>query len=437
MGSLTFENCIIYYNEKDSMGKIILADNAFLTIKDSSVVCKGYDKSYFISCGGKNTIGIINTIFTDCSYFLKASWVKSFFMNHCELNNCNKEFVSIHDAEQCRIFENNILQNDISDFNYTGNEQGKDYGYLFSLYSRSDILLNSNVISETSGFREKYCDDDGSKNKICYFWHKNIVVTGCSFRGISSCVAGKHFNGCKFENCLKGIDFINADKLLVEGCTFNHCTNVIVGWGDAVTTIKNCRFMHCYGILIAPGSPDGGINIEFCDFKDTKLVDDNRYVDNLRDVAPLASIVYCSDHTREKSNIRFLYSHGSFKTNHIRRCVFDGVELENAFLISTHTIGSEKPRKEALYVEDCIFRNCTTQKASGKIIQEYVKYDTLFKETKDFHINIVSNCRGLDEVKVVPAKNKENVKQVTVSSGIVGALGNMGVIPDSIVQRKE
>ena len=113
------------------------------------------------------------------------------------------------------------------------------------------------------------------------------------------------------------------------------------------------------------------------------------------------------------------------------------MELENAFLISTHTIGSEKPRKEALYVEDCIFRNCTTQKASGKIIQEYVKYDTLFKETKDFHINIVSNCRGLDEVKVVPAKNKENVKQVTVSSGIVGVLGNMGVIPDSIVQRKE
>ena len=418
MGSLTFENCIIYYNEKDSMGKIILDDNAFLTIKDSSVVCKGYDKSYFISCEGKNTIGIINTIFTDCSYFLNASCVKSFFMNHCELNNCNMEFVSISGAEQCCISENNILQNDISDFNHNGNEQRKNYGYLFSLHSSSDILLNNNTISETDGFREKFCNDDKSKNTICYFWDKNIVASQCSFRGISSCVAGKHFDSCKFENCLKGIEFIHADKLLVEDCSFNHCTNIIVGSGDAVTTIKNCRFMHCYGILIAPGSCSGGINIEFCEFCDTKLVDNSHDNYNLFNTLVMGSLVGGLSSilldTQDKSSIRFLYSPQNFKTNYIKRCVFDRVELGDAFLISTYILSSKKPKEAALYVEDCIFKNCATQKKSGKIIKEYTQYDTSFKETKNFHINIVSNCRGLDEVKVVPAKNKDNKGQAFI-----------------------
>ena len=104
------------------------------------------------------------------------------------------------------------------------------------------------------------------------------------------------------------------------------------------------------------------------------------------------------------------------EANYIKKCIFDGVELGDNFLIGA--VGHEKPAGIVTYIESCDFKNCTTKGASRKIIKEYIKYDTLFKKNIDFHANHVSGCRGLDKV------NKEGTKTETVEIRTISTTGN-------------
>lgn len=60
--------------------------------------------------------------------------------------------------------------------------------------------------------------------------------------------------------------------------------------------------------------------------------------------------------------------------------------------------GSEKIDDYVGIIEDCDFRNCYTRRPSQKIINEYYKYDTLFKKNIAFHAINIRDCRGLDKI---------------------------------------
>ena len=67
------------------------------------------------------------------------------------------------------------------------------------------------------------------------------------------------------------------------------------------------------------------------------------------------------------------------------------------------------------FIEECDFKNCSTNRSSGKIIKEYLSYDTLFKKNQQFHANTISKCKGLDKINR-EGKEAENVEVRTTTA---------------------
>lgn len=104
------------------------------------------------------------------------------------------------------------------------------------------------------------------------------------------------------------------------------------------------------------------------------------------------------------------------RTNRIERCLFDGVETQDHFLIATSSGG--KPISEIIIVKDCIFRNCSTERASEKIIRQYVKYTDNQNKTRDFQAIKTINCSGLDMI------NKNETETENISVRTISTTGN-------------
>lgn len=114
------------------------------------------------------------------------------------------------------------------------------------------------------------------------------------------------------------------------------------------------------------------------------------------------------------------------RANSLKKCIFDGVELGDNFLIAA--IGNEKPSGTVTYIESCDFKNCSTKRESGKIIKEYIKYDTLFKKDIDFHANHVSECRGLDKINMEGTETETvEIRTVSTTGNSIGSAFAMGV----------
>ena len=407
-GSLEFEHCIIYYNESDAADEITLAKGARISIRNSIVVCKGYDKNHFISCEGDNRVIIESTTFIDCSYFLKSGNSCSFSMTKCELKNCFEQFISIYvdDESVCEISSNMIIQDDLNPF-YINNRDNFRMPELINVssYGGKQVHFEENVIIENPKFKKTGVDNKDSDNRLIYFSCDNAKVTNCSFRGISTAIRCAYIKECKFENCTEAIqtttNWRSTKKPIIDNCVFKNCTNIIQADND--TRITNCQFVSCYNNLISSDRFDGGIYVEFCQFMNTKnLIDED--VIRGKHLGRIASIIFRRGKGAETNS------------NYLKKCIFDGVEIGDNFLIVANAW--EKPSGTITYIEECDFKNCATKRLSGKIIKEYIQYDTLFKKDKDFHANYISNCRGLEKI------NKEGIKTEQVEVWTMSTLGN-------------
>ena len=139
----------------------------------------------------------------------------------------------------------------------------------------------------------------------------------------------------------------------------------------------HCKFEKCYNNLIST-LYGGGVNINFCEFKDIKVINPNPNC-----------YVFAIDLKRSKDS--------NSSSSSIKNCIFDGVKLINDYLIGTSTC--EKPKGYVGHVNECTFKNITTNYKSKRIIKEDLKYETAFKKIKSFKAISVYNCRGLDNVK--------------------------------------
>ena len=73
--------------------------------------------------------------------------------------------------------------------------------------------------------------------------------------------------------------------------------------------------------------------------------------------------------------------------------------MGEGFLIAAKNY-HEKPNGATAYIEECVFNNCSTKRSSGKIIKEFILYDTMFKKDESFHANRIVNCKGLDKINL-------------------------------------
>ncbi|MDO4464546.1 MAG: hypothetical protein Q4C57_08350 [Bacillota bacterium] len=400
-GNLIFDHCIINYNETDDGDEITLSKNASLTITNSVVICKGFDENAFITCEGDTQITLDRNSFEDCSYFIKSSFVCVFSMTNCRLHNCYEGFLSIYsgDKSDCVIRDNIIIQDGFNSF-YTKNNRFR-CPTLICVYSHGNIVeFYNNIILEEEGFRRDGVEEGKGGNRITYFSCDDGEVRNCSFKGISQSIVALKYAECKFEKCTEAIrprkSYLSSSAPCIDNCVFVECTNVISTVEN--TQITNCQFVSCYNYIIMPLSFDGGVSVEFCQFINTKNTFKNSFSD-----------CFCVTFRRAKES--------KTRANYLKKCIFDGVELGDNFLIGA--LGFEKPSGTVTYIEGCDFKNCSTKRTSGKIIKEYIKYDTLFKKNIDFHANQVSKCRGLDKV------NKERTETETVEIRTVSTEGNV------------
>ena len=404
-GGLTFDHCIINYNETDAGDEITLRRNANLTITNSVVICKGFDKSFFITCEGDNQIILEKNSFEDCSYFIKSGCDCVFSMTNCQLHNCYMNFLSLYrgDKSDCVIKDNIIIQDGLKSFYTRENSVGNPVLIDVSSYGKKVEFCNNSILEEKE-FRRVGSAEGEDRNRITYFSCNDGEVKNCSFKNLSQPITVHKYIECRFENCTAAIRPRNAysssDAPCIDNCVFVECTNVISTIEK--TKITNCQFVSCYNDIISPSDYNGGVSVEFCQFINTK----NTKEDNL--FVRVFSGLSCLTFQRAKES--------KTSANYLKKCIFEGVELGDNFLIGA--LGIEKPYGTVTYIENCDFKKCATKRASGKIIKEYIQYDTLFKKNIDFHANHVSDCRGLDKV------NKEGTDTGAIEIRTISTTGN-------------
>lgn len=400
-GNLEIDHCVVYYNESEASDEITLAEGANLYIRNSLVICKGFDKNYFISCSGGNNVVYEQTTFIDCSYMIESKSAINFTMRMCELKNCYSEFVRIWIGEDsaCDISSNKIIQDNLSQFHIDNQEEMRrlELISISSYGNKKNIKFYDNIIREDESFRKAGEGERDSDNHLKYLYCRKGDVFSCSFIGISTPINVEEVRECKFENCTAAID----TSEIIDNCVFQNCTNVITTGNN--TQITNCQFVSCYNKIIKSESFFGGVRVEFCQFANTKsFAVEKSHFDIFDRIA-------CITFRRAKES--------KARANYLKKCIFDGVEMDDKFLIAAE--GYEKPSGVVTYIEECDFKNCSTKRSSGKIIKEYIQYDTLFKKNLDFHANSISNCRGLDKI------NKEGVESDNVVVQTTATTGNM------------
>ncbi len=413
-GKLTFENCIIYYNDTDASNEIILADTAELRLNKCVVVCMGLNNNPFISGNGRNLVHIEQSTFIDCSHFMNLKECKKFIIKNCEMKNCCNEFlfISATDNAVVEISNNVIIEDNISDFNKNKPlaHMCHSYGRLIHIegYPNIRCMFSGNTIEETEGFNRCDCSQDDNNNYIYYFSSDNAKIFGCTFIGISKAIETNYISDCKFIGCHEGIYTIrryDKNKAQIDNCLFKECTNVI-NCSRKEAQITNCQFISCYDRLIT-GYCYGGIEIEFCEFINTTC-----------------------DYTNEKSSFSCISllcdDNSESKSNYIRDCIFNGAEMNNGFLVAARR--EERlfePKKTVAYLENCDFKNCTTKHSGCGIIKKHITYDELFKDNLQFKaIRTDSKCRGLDKINSGNSKaEKITVKTQNSKTGnIIGSL---------------
>jgi hypothetical protein len=276
--------------------------------------------------------------------------------------------------------------------------------------------FSENLIREEETFKRAGLQEKKGNNYLRYFSCLYAEIRNCTFLGITNPVRANLISECCFKHCTRAIDLdrpiFSNKKLTIDNCVFEECTNVMEIRKDAC--ISNCQFVSCYGSLIYSEASDGGISVEFCQFINTKNLDEY------------------SEYKNSYASITFWRSgaYGS-KTNYLKKCIFDGVVLGDNFLIAA--TGYKRPYDVVTRIEDCDFRNCLTKRASGQIIKEYLEYDGLLKKNQRFHANIISECRGLDKINKEYREN-ENVEIKTTSTtgntiGTALAIENNFIVP--------
>lgn len=398
-GTLELDNCIIVYNEKNAADEITIAEGATLSVTNSTFICKNYDKNAQITLQTGSTASFSGCRFIDCCMFLFSEQNATLNIENCELYNCYRGFVLFHgyDAGKVSISNTNILFD----------ENIQSHTELSPLICVPYNACDVNNVRVTVNVQELE-----AKSPILDVRYGTVMNS--SFIGCPHAVKAHIIENCLFENCKGELPIVvacvdervSSTRTTVNSCVFDDCNNVIKADSDAAIT--QCKFYNCIDrIIYAP--EQSGIEITFCEFINYK----NTAIDKLQG----------QDTSDPLSAIR-LYANRSSTVSSIQKCIFDGVDINEGFLISAHVDGKVSDR--TVRISDCDFRNCVTRRASGKIIKTYGRYVGAFNKAHNELAISIGNCRGLDQIKTVgigTCTDNTILQETVVAKTKVGATG--------------
>lgn len=425
-GTLVFDHCIIYYNESQLSDEINLGYSAKLLVTNSCFVCRGFDEHHFISTrpydyspSKETEIGKIsfnNTIFQNCYNFLKVDTLYAdLTISNCIINDCFSEFIRIEYTEKgsINIHNNVILLKKIPPFIYSESALKGNFIHIWS--SSEECIFKNNYIDSVRDFWESLYKINNSFDmdyllssyNLIRIYGDNTSINNCTFvNTVGSIMAGSLIE-TKFERCSGCV--YEESPFVIDNCVFTNCRNVIKIWHNR-GIISNCHFYSCIDNIIYSDCSGGEITIEQCDF--INIINNNEYRSSGRTGA---SIVL------RRSN-----DYNS-KPNYIKNCIFDGVLIKDSFLIAAE--GYSKPYDTVTNITDCFFRNCRTNRSTGKLIKEYLQYDSVFHKTKEFHANIIdSSCKGMDKINKEECCTDYSPKTKSTTGNAIGI-----TIPQEII----
>lgn len=394
-GHLEFHNCIVYYSETKESDEITLSEGASITFSNCEVNCLSTDKNPFIQAKGKNEISLINCELNDCSHFLSMNIDSRLDIMNCVIHSPGEDFIK---ADGWRDDELPIGQMTNTHFFFDSpNKVGKD-GFLKETIIHMDgaVHINNCIVRGMEPFVPE-------NMKLILFDITKGEYQNCSFININECIKnGTAISECSFEGCkqiLVGTSFLS--KLDITNCLFKECEEIF--YGENIT-VKNCQFISCKNQIVN----GEGITVEFCEFYN--------HVHDLTGLVIDASFQFrCGKNS---------------SPNKISKCLFDGVEIGDGFLVQGSTY--EKIAGPKVYVEDCDFRNCTTKRETNVIVRQYNHFYGLFDRKIETKPVSITNCRGLDRVNMGQGKTEEVIIRSETPTGVkigVAVAGAFGGLP--------
>ena len=431
-GTLILHNCSIDYGGATAQVRILLKDGGQLQIEQSEILCllSEEPKFEFITCEGKTSISIRNSILSDCSHFIKSA--DSLEISDCTIRNPGNKFIaSSYDSTSYSLFRSFFIFEKPS--NFRKNEY-EEYGYIFKF--DADLAGSSTITYCT--FIADDCFNNNSKIVLIYSRNGDInnclfsdisnaikgntSANNCSFKNVFSVISGhsspKGVQNCKFEDCQKAID-INGNNIPISNCTFLHCAHVFSGAG---LKISSSQIHDCSGNIAA------GTNLQFelCDF--INIQPQNVGKPGLFRGGSISFV------TVNKDDDGIFFKH----------CTFDGYKG-----------GREKPfarvefpksgMKGGITFDECIFENFSVPNGKKSLFEEHATVKGFLSDSTIQVIRTV-NCTGLDKINkegsessrpkpaTISTPSWTQTSATTAAAAVAaGAIGITGVVPITAV----
>ena len=372
-GTLEIRNCTLYYNEtENSPNRINLDGNYSFKIEDSTVICKNYNKEFFIRTNyksSKNTgVYFKNTNFEDCLNYMNIDAV-NVTIDKCKFLNCLGGLLYIFVYGDFLIANCSITQENLPNFKIEKesffmkdtlfdivncnkkeehffkfiNNKIDIYFYNESVQYSKIISCYKNLIVMNSSFNN-YLKDHNKKNLILHI--DGRFIDSCSFYSLSKIFDNytKVIDNCYFENCSFIHRWIDIEFLLCRNTEFKNCNNSL--FPSSTGYNKFSSYKKGYSNVIW---------FENCKFSGNSFIDKN-----------------------------FIALGAESK---IEKCEFSNINVKN-FLISTYI----HEKDSTIPIRNCIFKNCGTERRDREIIEKYGLVERIFRDHLTYKMVEIINC---------------------------------------------
>ncbi len=370
-GTLEFDHCVIVYNKSTAADEISTGVNAEIRATNCTFICRGIDSNFFITLSENCRASFEKCVFVDCSYFLSSfSEGACLTISNSEMYNCSA-FATLG---YCTGGEFSLINSKIV-MNEEWSYDDKIGSAALFCANTDNVLINHTTVSGCNSVLPLFFEAIHGKISNCTF---------TDIRGEILCVLS--IEKSVFENCIGKTSLItnylssDREEKNIKACIFDNCKGIICADNNSVIT--QCKFVNCSDDLIRSTTSGAGIEISYCEFINYKntCIDERQGKENSDPVAAIK-----------------LYAEKNASNSIIKKCIFDGIDINEGFLVSPSILG--KLSGKTLKIIDCDFRNCSTKRTSGKIIKTYGYYYNLFDTLKNELAITIDNCRGLDSVK--------------------------------------
>lgn len=369
-GTLEIKNCTLYYNEilnnetKKIFNKINLGNNSTLKVKNSTVICKNYDKNFFIKGEDfkKSNIFLKNTIFIDCLNCIN-SYVIDISVKNCEFRNCIRNFFKIDVYGDFLMKDCSIIQEKLPDFKIPIKEYIHDNEVLFYINNQKSAIFTNNKVDIY------FYDNERQYNQLIAsnYLNKNLIVKNsifnnhlenkfslkitaeyvdnCSFYSLKNILKTESINNCFFENCSFICQERNSNLLYIKNTEFRNCNDSLF--------LSNKDYINQYSLR--PSYYHNKIIFENCKFSGNNLIKGN-FIE-----------LGCG--------------------SQIKNSEFSNISMKN-FLISISI-----DEKSLVLIQNCVFKNCTTERKDKEIIKKYESMQRVIKGELIYKMAEIKDCQ--------------------------------------------